>query len=351
MYEIYSYVIEDFSQVGEVRRIASNLAAKMGFDESHIAKIAIIATEATNNLMKYATKGRRVIFSARQQSEITEFDFFALDQGPGVGNIAICLEDGYSTSTSPGTGLGAIRRMADQFEIYSMPAVGTVLWAQVRGIFSSAEDRRLKPLDKRLLPFSIGAISLPIKGEIVCGDAWAVAYPASSPATGLFLLVDGLGHGIGAHEAARKATEIFYQNSDQSLLVIFDKIHTGLKKSRGAAMAIAKINLATQELHYVGVGNIIGVIVTGQGEEEKKQNLVSHNGIVGYHLNRSREYSYVFPEDATLIMHSDGLTSRWQNNKNMQLSMRLPGLIAGMLYRDFQRDTDDATILVARKTL
>jgi hypothetical protein len=47
-------------------------------------------------------------------------------------------------------------------------------------------------------------------------------------------------------------------------------------------------------------------------------------------------------------MHSDGLTSRWKLADYPGLSHRVPALIAAILYRDFKRGRDDATILVAR---
>ncbi len=61
-----------------------------------------------------------------------------------------------------------------------------------------------------------------------------------------------------------------------------------------------------------------------------------------------QEFAYPFPKGATLVMHSDGLISRWTLDAYPGLAAHDPALVAGVLYRDFQRGRDDVTVLVAR---
>jgi hypothetical protein len=61
-----------------------------------------------------------------------------------------------------------------------------------------------------------------------------------------------------------------------------------------------------------------------------------------------QQFQYDLLEGDLLLMHSDGLTSRWKLADYPGLSHRVPALIAAVLYRDFKRGRDDATVLVAR---
>jgi hypothetical protein len=96
--------------------------------------------------------------------------------------VDACLRDGYSTAGSPGTGLGAIIRQSEAFDLFSWPGLGTAALARLR------RDRR----DHAAAPSPYGAVSLPKPGEDVCGDGWS----ARLRPDGLTLMVvDGLGHG------------------------------------------------------------------------------------------------------------------------------------------------------------
>ena len=50
-------------------------------------------------------------------------------------------------------------------------------------------------------------------------------------------------------------------------------------------------------------------------------------------------------------MHSDGISARWSLDDYPGLVRRHPGVVAGLLYRDFQRESDDATVIVVRHQL
>jgi hypothetical protein len=97
-------------------------------------------------------------------------------------------------------------------------------------------------------------------------------------------------------------------------------------------------------VNFVGVGNIAAVVRSESGN----RHLVSHNGIVGHTLRKLQQFSVGWPDDALLIMHSDGLGSRWELAPYPGLAFRHPAIIAAVLYRDFTRGRDDVTVLVAR---
>jgi hypothetical protein len=76
--------------------------------------------------------------------------------------------------------------------------------------------------------------------------------------------------------------------------------------------------------------------------------MVSRNGIVGHRIRTIQEFTYPLHKEALLVMHSDGLATRWGLDRYPGLAKRHPSLIAGVLYRDYRRIRDDVTVVVAR---
>lgn len=282
-----------------------------------MGRVALVVTEAATNLVKHTTQGGELLVRSLEVGRIGGIEILALDKGPGIGSVGEALRDGFSTSGSSGTGLGAIRRLSTLFDIHSLPGVGTAILAR---LWSQALP---KMLPRREL--EIGVVNLPKPGEEVCGDAWAVE---QCPGRSLILVVDGLGHGTGAAQAAIEAVKTFRARPQAAAAEQIEFIHT---------------------VRYCGVGNISGVIWNA----ERSQHMVSHNGTAGYEARKIQEFDYPWRAPASykpslLIFHSDGLATRWDLARYPGLAQRHPSLVAGVLYRDFRRGNDDATVLVAR---
>src|SRR4051812_25025259 len=180
--------VADDSAVGEVRRIGARLGEQLGLDQEKVARISVVATELASNLMKHA-KGGMVIMGRDEQTR--ELEIVSLDHGPGIEDVGEALRDGNSTTGTSGTGLGAISRQADFFSLYSRTKHGTVVLAR----FGRSKDEA-----------QVGAISIPVHGERVNGDGWAFS---SYNGTRTVMVVDGLGHGEPAHDAATAACTAF----------------------------------------------------------------------------------------------------------------------------------------------
>lgn len=324
------FPIADASQVGEPRRFAQKLAQRLGFNDTACGKAALIVTESGTNLLKHAGGGELLVH-ALELGSASRLDMLALDRGPGMTDVERCLQDGYSTAGSPGEGLGALARLSSLFELYTASNVGTALMSSLRSQPDAVAD------------FEVGAVCLPMPGETVCGDGWAIEHQDARKS---ILVVDGLGHGFGAAEATREALRVFRAHLRQGPVEVMRRLHDALRSTRGAAAAVAEIDRETRQVRYAGVGNIAGAIFTGAAS----QSMVSHNGTVGYQLHKIQEFIYPFPAGALLIMNSDGLTSQWRLDPYPGLAGRHPALIAGVLYRDFKRGRDDVTVLVARET-
>ena len=121
-------------------------------------------------------------------------------------------------------------------------------------------------------------------------------------------------------------------------------IHAGLRPTRGAALAVAELSADGRHIRYAGLGNISGAIVSAS----TSRSLVSHNGIAGHEMRKIQEFPYDWPAESLLVMHSDGVSARWDVGKYPGLVQRDPSIVAGVIYRDFSRGRDDALVVVVR---
>ena len=323
---------KDSSQTGNARRQALSLAAEMEFDELRQGQLGIIVTEAARNIAAHAGDGD-IILSPWTYNELAGIDVLSLDKGQGIESVSAALEDGYSTAGTPGNGLGAISRMAGRFQIYSSAGNGTALFARVLRTAEQAESESRS--------YAMSSIRSPIAGEWVCGDAWSAVF---SEERSVYVMADGLGHGPIAAEAADEAVRVFQRIAEQPPERILTDIHLALGKTRGAAVSVAEILHAKQVVNYAGAGNIVAAICS----KGKTRTMVSMNGTVGHTVGKIQQFSYPWEADSALIMHSDGLGTRWNVEQYPGLTSRHPALLAGVLFRDFSRRRDDATILVSR---
>jgi anti-sigma regulatory factor (Ser/Thr protein kinase) len=327
--------INEPSATSDVRRLASQKAREAGLNDVETGRVALVATELATNLVKHAGTGLMILRSLADEPR-KGVEILCLDSGPGIANVGAALRDGYSTAGSPGTGLGAIQRMSDLFEVYSSPGLGTAVLAQVR----------LRPRPDHPPPHRqalvVGGVSVPKSGEIECGDSWG-KYQSGKRA--LIAVVDGLGHGLAAAQASREAVRVFQEWPSLPPAEIIGRMHGALRSTRGAAAAVAEVDLNTRELRFAGVGNIAGVIQSSQGRRQ----VISHNGIVGHEMRKVQEFTYPWPDDGLLVLYSDGINTHWDLDRYPGLVRCHPALVSGILFRDSNRGRDDATAVVARQ--
>jgi len=328
--------VPDASHANSARREAESVARTCGFSDSDIGRAALVTLEMATNVARHAGGGhlllREVAAVDRKALEI-----ISIDSGPGMADLAHSLTDGVSTFGSAGVGLGTIRRQADEFDIYtrtgSAPGHGTAIYVRLW------PGRRVPD---ETLAF-VGSVSVPKPDELVCGDGVAVVRAGTMVS---LLVVDGLGHGVAAEKAASAACDVFRGGFIASPVVAAQKIHAGLRATRGAAIGIANVDLGTSSITFSGIGNIAGLATAG-GQVRR---FVSMNGIAGHTAGQLREF--VYPCDGpglVVVLHSDGIGTNWSLDRYPGLTTRHPGLIAAILYRDGARGRDDATVLVLRR--
>lgn len=321
--------IHDSTHVSEARRNVAERTGALRFSTRTAGEAAIVATEMAGNLVKHGGGGELLVRTIESGAEVG-IELLALDRGRGM-DVARCLVDGYSTGATPGTGLGAIRRLSASSDFYSVidhgSAVLATIWSKAAPATSGS--------------WSVGGVNVPLPGQEICGDAWAVRCRDEAIDV---MIVDGLGHGPEAAKAATAAIAAFLAGTDRSPVGHLSEAGAALHSTRGAAVGVAVIDLQRREVTFSGIGNTVAIVLTGS----VIQNLVSFGGIVGQRTVRLREFSTPWLSDSMFVGHSDGINTRWSLDAYPGLATRHPSIIAGVLYRDFARGRDDASVLVVK---
>lgn len=319
--------VEDASAVIACRNAALALADRLRFPSARADQLALAVTEAASNLHKHASEGS-LWLGVNRDGEPPGIDLVTIDAGPGLPDVAAALRDGHSTAGTLGIGLGGIKRLADSVDLYSMPGHGTALTARFRPPGSRFPD-----------PLRWAGLIRPITGETECGDAYAAAYAGDMITA---ILCDGLGHGPLAAAAAAEGVSAFLEDPSAEPAALAGRVHQRMAGTRGGAVGI--VRLGGGVACYCGLGNIAASVL-GQG---RRKNMISIPGIAGHQARTIRQFDYELPPGAAVILHSDGISARWQAAAVPGLETRDPLLIAAVLLAEAGIHRDDAGILVLK---
>jgi anti-sigma regulatory factor (Ser/Thr protein kinase) len=318
--------VEEPSAVSACRATAMAMASRLEFPARRADQLALAVTEAASNLCKHAREGALLLRTGRGAGH-PGIELVTVDAGPGVPDVSAALRDGHSTAGTLGVGLGSIGRQADFCDIYSAAGHGTVLvarfWAEPR----DAPDIRYAGLTR------------PIIGEAECGDAYG-AICAGDVLTGA--LCDGLGHGPMAAAAARQALAAVFEEPASEPAALLERAHRRMGGTRGGALAIAQIDGPV--VRFAGLGNVAAWILS----PDSRSGMASLPGIAGHQARKFRQFEYALPFKGMVIMHSDGLSSRWDASALPGLTGRDPLITAAALLAEAGRHRDDAGVLVIK---
>jgi anti-sigma regulatory factor (Ser/Thr protein kinase) len=323
--------VNDQSGVAEARRAVTDLAGRAGFNDVDTGRLALIATELSTNLIKHGSGGE-ILVGTYEDNDSQGIEILALDKGAGMSNVAACLADGYSSAGTAGRGLGAVIRQSHFVDIGSWPGLGTAVLSRV----APGKPMSGKPPTEP----TWGGVSIPKAGQDVCGDAWSVSNVGGIRT---LLVADGLGHGPEAAEASVEAVRLFHRYNGHTVTNLIEYVHGGLRATRGAAVSIARFDAPAKKIVFSGIGNVAGM--TAVGRETKR--MVSMAGTAGFNARKIQSFDYPF-ERGLVILYSDGLSTSLATDRYANLANLHPSLIAAILYRDFTRHRDDATVLVAK---
>ncbi|MEU5270790.1 SpoIIE family protein phosphatase [Streptomyces hygroscopicus] len=292
---------------------------------------AVIASELATNLNKHASDGTVYVQPLPLGHGV---EILAADRGPGMQDPERCLADGYTTTGTLGVGLGAVSRMATHFALRSAdgPEPGTWVCA-----------RLAPPGERRPEWQGVGSVCLPAEGEEECGDARAIVDTDSGRTA---VVLDGLGHGRLAAEAAQAALRTFHAEPDRPLPEVLARMNRALRHTRGAAVGLLRLH--PDRADYCGIGNIRALALSPGGVSHR---LTGQPGVVGWGMPTPRVHGFPLPRGATAVLHSDGVDARWALDPPPFVLRLPPPLLSAALAHGHRRVRDDATVLAARSPL
>ena len=317
--------VEDASAVAACRQAVQTMAERLEFPAARIGQLALAVTEAASNLHKHAEQGSLLLCVNRDGPQ-PGIDLVTIDTGPGVRDVTAALRDGHSTAGTLGIGLGAIQRLADFADLYSRPGHGTSLVARFREVPAGTEPRW-------------AGLIRPITGETECGDAYGVVL-ADGAVTAV--LCDGLGHGPLAAAAAAEGVAAVLDDPAGEPAALLERVHRRMSGTRGGAVGIVRIG--GRHARFAGLGNVTASIVSGG----TRKNMVSIPGIAGHQARSIRQFDYEAPPGSAVILHSDGISNRWEAAALPGIEARDPLLIAAVLLAQAGVHRDDAGVLVLK---
>lgn len=331
-----AYKVADRSYFALLKKEIHGLALSAGFNEGKVGEIDIIVSEMVTNLVKHVGEGQ-VLVKLIEEAGIQGIEIISMDDGPGMSDVSRMVADGVSTTNTLGHGLGAMKRLADVFQIYSQKEWGTVIL--VRIFEKQLPYRKKHPLAE------IGAVVLPKPGEEACGDGFF--FTQTKDHIRLFL-GDGLGHGPDAAKAVQRAGEAFLANDITDPVEIIRYLHPAVKKTRGLVGTVAVFDVKDRCWRLCGVGNISTKIV---GPSSLKAHM-SYNGIIGLNVPNTlnvQEISY--EKGQQVILCSDGIKSKWDIVRYPAISRYDLSITAATLIKDFARLTDDMSVAACKINL
>ena len=186
-----------------------------------------------------------------------------------------------------------------------------------------------------------GAAGAPMPGEERSGD---VAVFAPVPGGGLACLIDGLGHGPEAADAAETCAGIVRGNAEAPPQELLERCHEALKESRGVVMTAAWFDLERGTLAWTGVGNVDARLVRS-GPELREDVALVFGGVIGYRMPKVRVATMDLARGDLLVMITDGIEAA--------ISGALAGgggaqALAERILAGHGKGTDDALAVVVR---
>jgi len=346
--------VEDASAVVACRNAGLALASRLKFPAARADALGLAVTEAASNLHKHARQGA-LLLAVNRDADAPGIDLVTIDSGPGLRDVGAAMQDGHSTSGTLGIGLGAIRRLADFCDLYSVPGHGTALVA------------RFWPVPREYVPrgtaVRCAGLIRPITGETECGDAFGVLQTEDT-VTAVFC--DGLGHGPLAAAAAAAALAAVLGDpatgpgtgpatgpgtgpatgpgtgpaSTAEPAALLERAHRRMSGTRGGAVAVVQVS--GQVARFAGLGNVAAFILSAGS----RKSMLSVPGIAGYQARAFRQFEYEVPPGAAVILHSDGISSRWEVAAVPGVETKDPLLISAVLLAEAGIHRDDAGIVV-----
>jgi len=304
-------------------------------EKAQVADVAIAISELASNLVKHRVAEGKITIREIDSEGKRGIEVVSSDKGPGIADIAQAMTDSYSTAGSLGIGLPAVNRLMDDFAIRANIDEGTLVttrkWVKPEMPYTPVPE------------LDLSVFSRPIPGQKYNGDAYFVKRYEDKV---MFAVIDGLGHGQDAQEASQAAVDCLENYYRRPFAEIFQLCHQRLKRTRGAAMSLCRINFKDRVMTHAGIGNVNTRVYSS----EKAPAPFCINGTLGVAMRTVKVDDYPLPEDSIIIMFSDGISGRFSPDALRGFLNLKPQRLAKQIMDNHARDNDDATIIVGRSS-
>jgi anti-sigma regulatory factor (Ser/Thr protein kinase) len=322
--------IEDEASVSLAREAARAAGGAAGLDAVATGAVVIVASELAHNQLAHAREGV-VAVRTIDRNGTGGVEIVAADRGEGIFDPEGALKGTAEKKGSLGVGLSGARRLSDEMDFDVRLDEGTCIRAR----------KFARPVERRR---EVAVFARPCEGERVSGDH--AAFVRTDGAL-VLAVVDGLGHGPAAREAASRAIAVLREQAERPPDEILRATDAQLERTRGAVMTVLRIEEPSGRLAHAGIGNVITRIVS----RGASQGLVGSSAVLGQPSPAGKRIvvtrSALAPVE-TLLVFTDGVSSRLDVSAEPELLTESPIVIAQRLVGSFGKTNDDVLLLVAR---
>ncbi|MBI3894981.1 MAG: SpoIIE family protein phosphatase [Acidobacteria bacterium] len=192
-----------------------------------------------------------------------------------------------------------------------------------------------------LVDYAFAALTLP--GEPESGDRHIVVPTRTGT---LVAVVDGLGHGAEAAEAAKVAVATLERYAGEPIISLMKRCHKEMQGTRGAVMSLAAFYAQDETVTWLTVGNVEGILLRADPQANpQRENILMRSGVVGFRLPALRASVMTVSSGDVLIFATDGIASGFDNDLTLNAPLQH---IADSICTRHSKGTDDALVLVAR---
>jgi anti-sigma regulatory factor (Ser/Thr protein kinase) len=318
------------ASVSAARERVREVGGRAGLDANLVGAMAIVASELANNQLAHGAHGS-IAVRAIEREGVVGLEVVAADAGRGILDPSAAFEGAPRSSASLGAGLSSVRSLAGEVDVDVRRGEGTCIRARA---FAAPAPRRRE----------VAILGRPFPGERMSGDQAGFVRMGRQL---LLFLIDGLGHGAEAREAADRAASKVREVSSLPCVEILRAVDQELMRTRGAVATIARLDEETGSLDFAGVGNVVMQLVRFR----ETRLFGGSSFVLGMPTpapKRVESRLVAVEADEIVVLCSDGISSRATIEDRRDLVHAEPIAIAQHLLETFAQDTDDATVLIAR---
>jgi len=336
---LYHSAVKDESAAILLRARISSVGQRLGVTPLQQENMNLVAGEIISNQLKHA-KGCGIVQLWQQPGPI--LDLFALDYGPGIGDVTRAWQDGFSTTQTLGKGLGSIARLSDESAVYARrETFGPNKRWNGTAVFARFRLRRTRERTPRTTPSlaESGLFSRSFSDGRYNGDRVYLHHHRDKL---LWLHLDGLGHGeIAQNTTANLGALLLHGASPEQTLAAVDQQLHGL---RGAVAIMGEIGLAAKTVQIAGVGDMCAKVF----ENGALHTLSFSPGVLGREHKAMTHFRFDIGDQCLAVTASDGIRRNWDESSFPGLFSHSPQLIAYMLGNIMGRSLDDQSVCVVR---